>query len=78
MFKLKKDEMSEPFVLASNVIVARCTGIQKDPPAELANFDANVSQTDQSSSQTNLKRFDGVVDSFMETYFKYFIAGNEQ
>ena len=51
---------------------------KKDAPADLANFDSNVAQTDQSCSQTNLKRFDGVVDSFMETYFKYFIAGNEQ
>lgn len=78
MFKLKKDEMSEPFVLASNVIVARCTGVQKDAPADLANFDSNVAQTDQSCSQTNLKRFDGVVDDFMTTYFKYFISGDEQ
>jgi len=78
MFKLKKGELSEPFVLSSNVIVARCTGVQKDPPAELENFDANVSRTDQSSSQSNLKKFDGVVDDFMTTYFNFFMAGNEQ
>lgn len=77
LFSTKKDDMTEPFVLGSSVIVARCTGLQKDPPAEMNDYQQILTDADNTSSQATLKNFEGVEDNFMTTYFKYFLSGND-
>ena len=77
LFSLKAEQASDPFVLASNVIVARCTGIQKDPPASTENFDATAEKADSSSASSALQKLDGVEDKFIETYFNYFVSNSQ-
>lgn len=72
VFSLKLDELSTPIVLGSNVLVFKCTGIQKDPPASTDSFASTIDSVNSSSCFSTLMASDKVVNNFMQVYLKSF------
>ena len=74
LFALKTGAISEPFVLGSNVLVAICTGIQTDAPAELTDYASTVLGYDRSSASDAILSSEKFTDNFLSTYMQYFLA----
>ena len=75
LFTLKEGETSQPFVLGSNVIVAKCVSITKDEAAENDGYAAQAKNYDQDSATNAIMTSKNVKNNFYETYYKFF-AGN--
>ncbi len=73
MFALKENEISEPFVLGSNVIVVKCTSIQKDDVAEKDDYAAEASSSDRESSTNAIMASPDLENNFFETFLKSFM-----
>lgn len=65
-FSLGPGEIGAPFVLGSNVIVLKCTGIETDSSSEVT--DQAVAEADMSALQTELFASSKVEDNFFATY----------
>ncbi len=74
MFSLKNGQVSSPFVLGTNVIVAQCTGIETDNDLDTSSYISQVSYYDSRSSANTLLTSDELDDQFYTTYFTYFIS----
>lgn len=78
MFSLKMDEISAPFILGNKVIVAKCSGIQKDDVSnETDSMASSVYQADQTAMQNTVMTSDKVVDNFFATYLDMMSAGKK-
>ncbi len=69
IFNLKMEELSEPIVIDSKVVVFKCTGIQKDDVAEkVDDTSKGIVNLDSYNIQTRVFESDKVVDNFFPTY----------
>lgn len=66
-FSLRVNEISEPIVLDSNVVVLKCTGIQNDEPESVS--ESEIANTDASAADQALFASDKVVDNFSVAYY---------
>ena len=76
LFSLKKEQQSSPFVIGSNVIVAKCTGVEYDEEIDTSSYASQVSYVDARSSVSTLLASEDLDDQFYSTYFTYFLSGN--
>jgi len=74
IFNLKIDELSQPLVIDSNVVVVKCTDIINDGPAATDSYSSSIAYIDQSSAQQAILSGDKVENNFMQAYFKYFLG----
>ncbi|HAK68134.1 MAG TPA: hypothetical protein DCM57_00555 [Treponema sp.] len=69
MFSLKENQTSEPFVLGSNVIVVKCTGITTEDAAEIENYATQAGYYDQDSAGNAILKSPDVTNSFWTAYY---------
>lgn len=70
LFKLKLNEISEPIVMGSNIIVVKCTGIQTDESESTDNYPSTIASNDstaETSFITNSKKHE---NNFWAAYIK--------
>ena len=65
-FSLKQDEISSPFILGSNVVVLKCTGIQTDEVEDAS--ETEIRNADLNTANSALFANPKVVDNFFATY----------
>ena len=73
LFSLKKDEISAPFVLGSNVLVVKCVGIQKDDPDEKDNYAVNAESYDSDDLRKEIMASPDLENNFIETFYGKFM-----
>ncbi len=73
LFSLKLGELSKPFVLGNNIIVATCSGIQKDNVGENDNYASTALGYDRSSASNGILSSENFTDNFLSTYMQYFL-----
>ena len=73
LFSLKRDEISSPFVLGSNVVVVKCVGIQKDDPEEKDDYVVNASNYDSDDLNREIMSSPDLENNFMETFYGSFM-----
>lgn len=73
LFSLKKDEISAPFVLGSNVLVVKCVGIQKDDPEEKDDYVVNAASHDSDDLNKEIMSSPDLENNFMETFYGKFM-----
>ncbi len=76
MFNLSVNEISDPFILDSNIVVAKCTDIIEDKNIDTSSYTSSIEYIDQSSAQQAILTSDKVENNFMTSYFQYFIGNN--
>ncbi len=73
IFSLKNGETSEPVVLSSNVLVFRCTGINKDSSDQTAEDLSNkLNDINYSCAEQTLMTSSKVENNVWNAYFEYF------
>ena len=65
-FSLKQDEISSPFILGSNVVVLKCTGIQTDEVEDAS--ETEIRNADLNTANSALFASPKVVDNCFATY----------
>lgn len=65
-FSLKQDEISSPFILGSNIVVLKCTGIQTDEVEDAS--ETEIRNADLNTANSALFANPKVVDNFFATY----------
>lgn len=73
LFKLDVDQLSEPLVMGSYVVVAKCTGEQEDDASlvDTSVYSTTISSNNEMSVQDALMKDPKVDDRFLSAYFKY-------
>lgn len=73
LFALKENELSQPFVLGSNVVVAKCVSIQKDDATADENYTSQAAYYDQDSASAAIMASPDLENNFFDTYYKFFL-----
>lgn len=73
MFSLKENEIGTPFVLGSNVIVAKCVSIQKDDITEDGDYKNQAEYYNSSSSREAIMASPDLEDRFTEAFYSSFL-----
>ena len=72
LFSLKENETSQPFVLGSNVIVAKCISVTKDDVNEKDGYSAEAANYDRGSASVAIMTSKDLKNDFFKAYQKYF------
>ncbi len=76
LFSLKFEQVSEPIVLGSNIIVAKCVGIQFDDAAESDSYNTNSKDIDGNILVNTIMTSPDLKDNFYNVYNAYFRSNN--
>lgn len=70
LFTLKLNETSEPIVIGSNVVVAKCTGIQFDESESTENYPSTIVSNDSTAENSYLNSSKKHENNFWAAYIK--------
>ncbi|MBQ2552594.1 MAG: peptidyl-prolyl cis-trans isomerase [Treponema sp.] len=76
MFSLKENEISSPFVLGSNVIVAKCVSIEKEDTVAKDGYVNQASDYDYDSAMTAIMSSPDLVNDFYKTFYNSDLFAN--
>ena len=72
-FTVKENEYSKPLVMGGDIVVLKCTSIEKITEEEEKDFSTSLINFDQSSSQAVVFQSPNLENNFISVYFDNFI-----
>lgn len=72
-FTIKENEYSKPLIMGGDIVVLKCTSIEKITDEEAKDFGTNLTDFDQSSSQAVVFQSPKLDNNFITVYFDNFI-----